>query len=712
MKFRRLEIEGFRGFGMRQELDLDADTIIVVGANGSGKTSIFDAILWALTGALPRVEDIGGSVISEYAASGEARVALAMGGTGDEDMLVVRSRGTGESGARLQLEVGGDRLRGAEAEVQLLRRLWPEALSASKAATAFSTALTRSVYLQQDLVRQFVEAATDQDRFEAVSELVGVGRVRDLQTQLESGRKAWTQATNKEERETQARRVRLQDLEGQLAKLAGDNADEAALWQRWRDWWAELVPAAPGIPDSSELSDRAEASRALDGALRMLSAELRSNDRKSAEAQSLIAELAEKPAGTEAAPSGLGQELAEARSLLTAAQGELEEARARTAARQEAAIRDQERAAQLAVLAELALQHLDERCPVCTQKYDRDVAVANLEALRKAATPSDDVPPEKHLDALVDAVSRAETQARDLEAKEASGLAMEETRRMAVARRAARLADLEVEPDPTTSRLQLEQVITACTSRDAMLTRLQKAGEQLALELARSSEAIRRNELLREHEAVALVVSRETEEIVERRAAGDVAAQILDHLRDAAATLVDAQLRHVEPLLQRVYARIEPHPAFRAVELVSSFQRGRGRLYAQVADELVGVKSHLPGTVLSSSQLNALAVSVFLALNLGVPAVPVSSAVLDDPLQSLDDVNLLGLVDLLRRTRQQRQLLISTHDARFAGLLERKLRPIGEGRTLITRLSGWRRNGPEVLQTEVTPEHQRLKLVA
>ncbi len=77
-----------------------------------------------------------------------------------------------------------------------------------------------------------------------------------------------------------------------------------------------------------------------------------------------------------------------------------------------------------------------------------------------------------------------------------------------------------------------------------------------------------------------------------------------------------------------------------------------------------------------------------------------------------DDINLLGLVDLLRRTKDKRQLIVSTHDERFGKLLSRKLRPAsGNQRTSVIELSGWSRGGPEVRQYEVEPESTSLKLV-
>jgi hypothetical protein len=72
-----------------------------------------------------------------------------------------------------------------------------------------------------------------------------------------------------------------------------------------------------------------------------------------------------------------------------------------------------------------------------------------------------------------------------------------------------------------------------------------------------------------------------------------------------------------------------------------------------IIDTTEAKTSEAPELLLSSSQLNALAVAIFLSLNLRIGNLPTDSVILDDPLQSLDDINLLGLVDLLRRTKAQ-----------------------------------------------------------
>jgi len=102
-----------------------------------------------------------------------------------------------------------------------------------------------------------------------------------------------------------------------------------------------------------------------------------------------------------------------------------------------------------------------------------------------------------------------------------------------------------------------------------------------------------------------------------------------------------------------------------------------------------------------------------LALNLGVPTIPLGAAMLDDPLQSLDDVNLLGLIDLLRRTKDRRQLIVSTHDSRFGRLLARKLRPVSpDQRTLVITLAGWGRSGPTITQGEIPRDSEVVRIAA
>ena len=189
MRLLSLELSSFRGFPQRHLFDLDADAVIVVGANGHGKTSLFDGILWALCGRIPRLHDDDARLVSMYSETGQARVKLRLkdSATGDQ-FTVIRSFDGKEE--RVTLETPERLYQGPSAEGRLIDLIWPDAASASDPREALASVLTRSVYLQQDLIRHFVEAASDQERFAAVSELVGAGRVSELQASLERAKKA------------------------------------------------------------------------------------------------------------------------------------------------------------------------------------------------------------------------------------------------------------------------------------------------------------------------------------------------------------------------------------------------------------------------------------------------------------------------------------------------------------------------------------------
>ncbi|NOT02173.1 MAG: AAA family ATPase, partial [Phycisphaerales bacterium] len=91
MRLLSVELAGFRGFPQRHFVDLDADAVVIVGANGNGKTSLFDSVLWALSGRIPRLNNDDNRLVSMYADSGQARVAVKLKGTNNAVVTVTRS---------------------------------------------------------------------------------------------------------------------------------------------------------------------------------------------------------------------------------------------------------------------------------------------------------------------------------------------------------------------------------------------------------------------------------------------------------------------------------------------------------------------------------------------------------------------------------------------------------------------------------------------
>ena len=93
MRPRRLEVEGFTAFRTPAVVDfVGADLFALVGPTGSGKTSIIDALTFALYGSVPRLDDrrAVAPVISQNLT--EARVRLDFTVDGDAYTAVRVSR--------------------------------------------------------------------------------------------------------------------------------------------------------------------------------------------------------------------------------------------------------------------------------------------------------------------------------------------------------------------------------------------------------------------------------------------------------------------------------------------------------------------------------------------------------------------------------------------------------------------------------------------
>ena len=708
MKVASVDIHGFRAFSGNERFDLDGDIVVVVGANGQGKTSLLDAIKWGITGELSRLERPR-SVVSLYSSSGEARVEVTI--VSDDGQRLVVTRGSDGQETNLLLRKGDGTFRGADAEHELLRSLWPQGLASSESRAALRLPLERAVYLQQDVLTDFLTADTDRDRFNTLGELVGVGHATEFQEALEKSRMAWSKTTNQRMAGINDLEGRLSRLEGQLRDLTDAGIAESTAQDEWIPWWTEAKRLGVPVVEIPVIGS-SDAAGAIDGAMGHLGAMRLSRERRGVRLVQLAATLRDLPS-TEFDLDVLSRAAIEARQALEITRRALAEAEDRVAEmrRRQAQIRSEQQ--ELRLLAEVALRHLGEHCPVCQQTYDRKSTRERLESQTGGTGYAEDLPVSmSNLDELTERVREKESQASTALSVVQNAQRQEQMRVDAQARISAGLAELAINlPEGTGLSNTIESALEENAGYLESLSAASMRGEALALSLARAGQLARRAELERERLKVNFELASNRSEIKMRQATGELASRMIDGLRDVSSDLVKGELDRLEPLLQRIYATADPHPEFRVVRLLSHMYRGRGRVLAEVEDRFHDQRSDLPSAYLSSSQMNVLAVSVFLALNLGIPKLPLQVAILDDPLQSLDDLNLLGLIDLLKRMRERRQLIVSTHDKRFASLLERKLRPVAESqRTIFVELNGWSSEGPVTNQRDITRDTEPIRI--
>jgi len=631
--------------------------------------------------------------------------------TGSE-LTVTRSFDGAET--RIAVEGSSGAYQGAAAEARLIDLVWRDATSASNSQKALAGVLTRSVYLQQDVIREFVEAASDEERFQAVSELIGAGRVTDLQASLERAKKAWSTVTNQRQEELRPLKDKLATIEARLSELRTRQSPSSLIVtaEAWAEWWTDLRDS--GIQSMRvELSSR-EAPGALDAAINELNAKKLAAERRLEQLRSLQSELADFAAKPDIALAAMIETVAAGKQQLENLKAEVvnEQERLSLLRSQQAAL--QEKSEQLRTLAILALENLGEHCPVCAQTYDRQETERRLNDLAKSALSEGELAIDQSTvgELLVKVASKEkELASAEVALRSQERLASDlQTRRQKID---DRLGELGIEALQGNRNEAVNTKVDETRNGISRLLELQGLGESIAARLAQSSGQALAEELDREAQVLRNDTGDREQQISARNRSGDLAQRVIEALREASSSVVQERLNEISPLLQSIYSRVDPHPSFRMVKFLARIVRGKGHLSTVVSDPLEDKESALPSTILSSSQLNALAVAVFLSLNIGIRQPPLPIAIMDDPLQSLDDINLLGLVDLLRRTKAQRQLLVSTHDSRFGSLLSRKLRPTHTGeRTTVIELEGWSRRGPDVKVHDVSSDPVPLRLVA
>ncbi|MNE61269.1 hypothetical protein D3C80_1564710 [compost metagenome] len=129
-------------------------------------------------------------------------------------------------------------------------------------------------------------------------------------------------------------------------------------------------------------------------------------------------------------------------------------------------------------------------------------------------------------------------------------------------------------------------------------------------------------------------------------------------------------------LINEIYTKIDPHPDFKKIEFKCDFKGDNGpRLEVFLKDE--NDKLNAPSFHFSSAQLNILSLSIFLAraIHARNAETPIDTILIDDPIHSMDSINILSTIDILRNISNNlnKQIIISTHDENFFRLLKKKI---------------------------------------
>ncbi|MGI1809696.1 AAA family ATPase [Priestia sp. TGN 0903] len=125
-----------------------------------------------------------------------------------------------------------------------------------------------------------------------------------------------------------------------------------------------------------------------------------------------------------------------------------------------------------------------------------------------------------------------------------------------------------------------------------------------------------------------------------------------------------------DTVIQRYYRYLNPRPSeFNNLhfEIVNNESLSIKILNANSLGDKYSIDANM---VLSSGQLNVLALAIFIATNQAQECSYFDFAAIDDPIQNMDDINRFSICDLL--SNLNKQLIFSTHDQEFLSLFVKK----------------------------------------
>ena len=627
MKLSFVDLCGFRGYRKPIRIEFAEGFTIIDGRNGVGKSTIFDAVEFALTGTLSKYSDAksGGESVADYLWwTGEGPLPT------DRYVEVGFRDGDGEVSIR--------RTQFADPDASILENIAARLCDPRLAPAAPLSQLCATAIIRDEHITSLSLDLKEADRYALLRDALGAN---DADSWIARGAKLVSLAKQRTAAAQQDVTIANADVAAAARRLDEVRASLVA-----ETVMAEVVERLQAFANTiitpDQLAGPVRARIAAVGAeiesLRSLS-----NRWKTAEAaRSSIFILSKSVEATNAEKQAATAELQALTSTQVTAP---------------ASILADEASSLIALVAlgrRLGLR--DGHCPLCAKdqsheefKHGIDTAEAlarrlNEEAARAAEREQARAIAERRLASATnasEAANAAQLSAQSIvnsfdQEREAQGIAADATVEQITAREA-----------------QLRQSLDAAQKDMRILETLRLSVD---LERAQHAETEAKNRLTRTQERFGRT-----------RKAGAGAQALHDAARRAASETLDRRLERVLPLMSELFRRLRPHPVWNDIEYSI---RGDVRrfLKLQVGDELN------PQFLFSSGQRRATGLAFLLSVNLSLAWSRWRTILLDDPVQHVDDFRTVHLAELIAQlVSEGRQIICSVEDAALADLLCRRL---------------------------------------
>lgn len=667
MKLAFIELAGFRGFRERVRIDFPDGFAVITGRNGVGKSTICDAVEFALTGGVRKFTEsespsdrfadyLWWRTDSHAAADQYVSVGFTIGDDGPPRVFTRRRDGQ---------EIPTERD---------IRELLCDAATAPADAVS---ELVQTTILRDELTARLRLDLSDSAGASFAASALGLRQIETYRTKAARAAEYLRGQEDDARRGYEAARDRLNrtlaDLSAaQSAALEGDAASAGEVLD-------QLLPDRPSSLRDSLDAARDELARRLVvlRELRELSTDVFLLNREAEDARA---------AGVAGELEDLERELRKVEVRMIDLEPRVEEARERALLRRS-----------LEIVREHVRVSGAETCPVCGTVID-----GVLHALPPSA---DDQSAGDDKRSVRKRFGRLEERHYEL-VKQIDALTAQkrhdQARIDAITRREDTIIDKAAKLGVTLARpLSLEPIEdTYGRISDGTLKLEHAVGI-----LERSARVARANELAdAAADQRAQVVAAESHLTTcrnARRALADAQAAV----ERAGSEFIEERLSSMQHVLNELYQRLRPHTRFRTV---------RYRLSGDVRRLLrlsVGEGEVLdPEFLFSTGQRRAAGLAFLLALHLARRWARWETVILDDPIQHIDDFRALHVIEVLSALRLQgRQIVVAVEDAGVADALCRRLRSSFASPGVRIELGLSRTGIPEVkARTPVVPLRDRV----
>jgi chromosome segregation protein len=646
MKLRFVELCGFRGFREKARIEFGAGFTVITGRNGVGKSTVCDAIEFALTGTIDKysVKKAAQESLTDYlwwrgdGLANDYYVTASFSDANGQEFSVTRSRKSGASKSEDQIEAA---LCNAIRPEDPIRQLCKTSIIRDEWIAALSLDLSET------------------DRFDLVRAALGPTQSADFAARAKAVLKAVDADFASKQNAYNHLRFQLTSTITQLSEAK------------------EMVARAGDVAAAIRVLTEATAATSADLAQLLSATRSYISERRQwlSSLGRLVAEGRELSAARNSSSTSLSQEAVDAsRSRLEAAESARDEA-GRAFAEAINALKKKEDANSLAT----SLAHLiesgerlgrhDDHCPLCAASRSAQEFSAGLSLARRRM--------ETLTVGISEARQRAAAAKQSLDLATSSFNEIQSTHTRLLSEQSRSLGREQM----YATALETQGIDPNLALDPEGIDKIQSAERDRLVEIERAlitvevSQASSRVSSLEER-VLALRRSAESAAIqVENAEKGLATARAIERgVRSISGEIIDERLAQISPLLNELYQRLRPHVDWRSIEY--SIRGDVQRFLSLKVGEGLN-----PQFVFSSGQRRAAGLAFLLSVHLARAWTPWRTLVLDDPVQHIDDFRALHLVEVLAALRlEDRQIICAVEDSALADLLCRRLQNSAEAR--------------------------------